>query len=58
VQRRPGKEASSTKETNIMPFYMTQFAYTAEAIAAMGHLDLPVASAIRNVPKEKKLKTS
>jgi len=41
-----------------MPFYMTQFAYTAEAIAAMGHLDLPVASAIRNVPKEKKLKTS
>jgi uncharacterized protein with GYD domain len=35
VQRRPRKEASSTKETNIMPFYMTQFAYTAEAIAAM-----------------------
>jgi uncharacterized protein with GYD domain len=32
---RPRKEASSTKETNIMPFYMTQFAYTAEAIAAM-----------------------
>jgi uncharacterized protein with GYD domain len=35
VQRRPREEASSTKETNIMPFYMTQFAYTAEAIAAM-----------------------
>jgi uncharacterized protein with GYD domain len=35
VQRCPRKEASSTKETNIMPFYMTQFAYTAEAIAAM-----------------------
>jgi uncharacterized protein with GYD domain len=35
VQRRPREEASSTKETNIVPFYMSQFAYTAEAIAAM-----------------------
>src|SRR5450759_5281816 len=29
------KEARTTKETNIMAFYMVQAAYTAEAIAAM-----------------------
>ena len=29
------KEARTTKETNIMAFYMVQAAYTAEAMAAM-----------------------
>jgi uncharacterized protein with GYD domain len=35
VQRRPSKEAITTKEVNIMALYMVQFAYTAEAWATL-----------------------
>jgi len=35
VQRLPRKEAIHTKAANIMALYMAQFAYTAEAWAAL-----------------------
>src|SRR5579859_6230584 len=35
VQRLPRKGAIHTKEANIMALYLVQFAYTAEALAAM-----------------------
>jgi uncharacterized protein with GYD domain len=35
MHRLPRKETINTKEANIMALYMVQFAYTAEAMAAM-----------------------
>jgi uncharacterized protein with GYD domain len=52
VQRHPRKEASSTKEANIMALYMIQGTYTAEAWAAMAKNPQDRRSPIREVAQK------